>query len=57
MVQDPLVVYNPVRGSANLNMICLGVEVGSHHYMFVSNLFSLGFVGYGIIFDMDWLEE
>ena len=57
MVDTPLVVSNLVGGSASLRIICLGVELSSHRYMFVCDFFVLGFKGYDIILGMDWLEK
>lgn len=53
LVDRPLVVSNPVGGSASIKMICLGVELSSHDKRFVCDLFVPGFEGYGIILGMD----
>ncbi|WP_373694338.1 hypothetical protein, partial [Pseudomonas aeruginosa] len=57
LVDRPLVVSNPVGGSASLSMICLGVELSSHDRRFVCDLFALSFEGFGIILGMDWLGK
>lgn len=57
LVDKPLVVTNLVGGLASLSMICLGVELSIHSYVFVCDLFVLGFTGYAIILGMDGLEK
>ena len=57
LVTDPLVVSNPIGGSAHLSMICRDLRVFILGVEFECNAFVLGFMGYGLILGMDWLTR
>ena len=53
MIEDPLVVSNPIGGSAYLSMVCLDLEISILSVGFRCNAYVLGFTGYGLILGMD----
>ena len=53
IIQDPLVVSNPIGGSAYLSMICLDLEIYILSVGFRCDAYVLGFTGYGLILGMD----
>ena len=55
IVYDPLVVSNPVGGSANLSMICHGIRFSFNGFGFSIDAYVLGFSGYDLIIGMDWM--
>ena len=57
MVEDPLIVSNPIGGPAHLSMICLGLKISILSVEFQCSAFVLGFSGYGLILGMDWLSS
>ena len=57
LVDDPLVVSNPIGGSTYLSMICLGLKISILSIEFRCDAFVLGFTGYGLILGMDWLSS
>ena len=57
LVEDPLVVSNPIGGSAYLSMICLDLKISILSVEFRCDAFVLGFTGYGLILGMDWLSS
>ena len=57
IVEDPLVVSNPIGGSAYLSMVCLDLKISILSVGFRYNAFVLGFTGYGLILGMDWLSS
>ena len=54
---DPLVVSNPIGGSAHLSMICRDLRVFILGVEFECNAFVLGFMGCGLILGIDWLSS
>ena len=57
LVTDPIVVSNPIDGSAHLSIICRDLRVSILSVEFECNAFVLGFTGYGLILGMDWLSS
>ena len=57
IVEDPLVVSNPIMGSTYLSMICLDLEISILSIGFRCNAFVLDFTGYGLILGKDWLSS
>ena len=57
MVEDPLIVSNPIGGPAYLSMICVGLKISILSVEFKCSAFVLGFSGYGLILGMDWLSS
>ena len=55
MVVDPIVVSNPIGGSAHLSMICRSLRISVLSVEFECDAYVLGFMGYGLILGMDWL--
>ena len=55
LVVDPIVVSNPIGGSAHLSMVCRDLRLSILGVGFECNAFVLGFMGYGLILGMDWL--
>ena len=55
VVVDPIVVSNPIGGSAHLSMICRGLRISILGIEFECDAYMLGFMGYGLILGMDWL--
>ena len=55
MVVDPVVVSNPIGGSAHLSIICRGLRIYVLSVEFECDAYVLGFMGYGLILGMDWL--
>ena len=53
LVADPIVVSNPIGGSAHLSMICRGLRLYIMGVEFECDAFVLGFSGYGMILGMD----
>ena len=52
---DPIVVSNPIGGSAHLSMVCRDLRLSILGIGFECNAFVLGFVGYELILGMGWL--
>ena len=57
IIEDPLVVSNPIAGSNYLSMICLDLEISILSVGFRCNAYVLGFMGYGLILGMDLLSS
>ena len=57
LVEDPLVVSNPIGGSAYLSMMCLDLKISILSVEFRCDAFVLGFTGYGLILGMNWLSS
>ena len=57
LVTNPIVVSNPIGGSAHLSMICRDLRVSILGVGLECNAFVLGFTGYGLILGMDWLSS
>ena len=55
LVVDPIVVSNPISGSAHLSMVCRDLRLSILGVGFECNAFVLGFMGYGLILGMDCL--
>ena len=57
LVEDPLVVSNPIGGSTDLSMMCLDLKISILSIEFRCDAYVLGFTGYGLILGMDWLSK
>ena len=57
LVMDPIVVSNPIGGSAHLSMLCRDLRVSILGIGVECNAFVLGFTGYSLILGMDWLAR
>ena len=55
MVVDPVVVSNPIGGSAHLSMICRGLKISVLGVEFECDAYVRGFMGYDLILIMDCL--
>ena len=49
LLEDPLVVSNPIGGSAHLSMMCLDLKISILSVEFRCDAYVLGFTGYGLI--------
>ena len=54
---DPVVVSNPIGGTAHLSMLCRDLRIYVYGVEFECNAYVLGFTGYGLILGMDWLAR
>ena len=57
LVEDPVIVSNPIGGSAHLSMMCVDLRISILSVEFMCNAYVLGFMGYGLILGMDWLSD
>ena len=57
LVKDPILVSNPVGGSAHPSMVCRDLRVSILGVGFECNAFVLGFTGYSLILGVDWLAR
>ena len=57
LVMDPIVVSNPVGGSAHLLVNCRDLRMSILGVGFECNAIVLGFTGYSLILAVDWLAR
>ena len=57
LIVDPIVVSNPIGGSAHLSMVCRDLTLSILGVGFECNAFVLGFMGYGLILGMNWIAR
>ncbi len=53
IAEDPIIVSNPIGGSALSFMICLDLAIYILSVEFRGNAYVFGFMGYGLILGMD----
>ena len=57
LVNDPVCVSNPIRGSAHLSIIYVDLKISILSIEFSRDAYILGFMVYGLILGMDWLSS
>ena len=57
IVEDPIIVSNPIGGSAHLSLVCKDLRIAILSIESKCNAYVFGFMGYGLILGMDWLAS